>query len=443
MRLIEDERITVLPGPPTHLPVAARPPGPRRRRPRPRCGWPSPARPWCRSSLIERMRRGAGHRPGGHRVRPDRGGGRHDVPRRRRPPSGRDAPAAGRSPAWRSRIGDARASSCCAGDYVMLGYLDDPEATARGDRRRRLAAHRRRRAPRRARQPDHHRPAQGHVHLRRLQRLSRRGRAGAVRLDGVAESRWSACPTSGWARSARRSSSRDRRPREDACSPSPGSGWPTSRCRAQVEFLDVAPPQPRRQGAQDRAAGPPVNLDLSPAELAFRDEARAWLTAHVPAEPLPSMDTAEGFAAHQEWEARAGRRRGGRWSAGPRSTAAAAPRSSSGCSSRRSTTAPARRDGSARTASSCSPPRSSRTAPPSSRTAGCPRWRPARRSGRRRGPSPRPGPTSPRCAPGGARRVAWRLGALRPEDLVLARGVRPLGLRALPQRPGLARGTTG
>ncbi|MFP5253989.1 MAG: acyl-CoA dehydrogenase family protein [Actinomycetes bacterium] len=47
-----------------------------------------------------------------------------------------------------------------------------------------------------------------------------------------------------------------------------------------------------------------MDLDLSSVELAFRDEARAWLAANVPAEPLPSMDTAEGFAAHQEWEAR-------------------------------------------------------------------------------------------------------------------------------------------
>jgi alkylation response protein AidB-like acyl-CoA dehydrogenase len=47
-----------------------------------------------------------------------------------------------------------------------------------------------------------------------------------------------------------------------------------------------------------------VDLTLSESELAFRDEARAWLTANVPAEPLPSMDTVEGFAAHQEWERR-------------------------------------------------------------------------------------------------------------------------------------------
>ena len=47
-----------------------------------------------------------------------------------------------------------------------------------------------------------------------------------------------------------------------------------------------------------------MDLDLAGPERAFRDEARAWLGANVPAEPLPSMDTAAGFRAHQEWEAR-------------------------------------------------------------------------------------------------------------------------------------------
>ncbi len=46
-----------------------------------------------------------------------------------------------------------------------------------------------------------------------------------------------------------------------------------------------------------------MNLDLSPAELAFQAEARDWLAAHVPRERLPSMDTADGFRAHQQWEA--------------------------------------------------------------------------------------------------------------------------------------------
>ena len=47
-----------------------------------------------------------------------------------------------------------------------------------------------------------------------------------------------------------------------------------------------------------------MDLDLSESELAFQAEAREWLAANVPAEPLPSMDTEEGWALHQEWEAK-------------------------------------------------------------------------------------------------------------------------------------------
>lgn len=47
-----------------------------------------------------------------------------------------------------------------------------------------------------------------------------------------------------------------------------------------------------------------MDLTLSESEVAFRDEAREWLAANVPDEPLPSMDTADGFRAHQEWERR-------------------------------------------------------------------------------------------------------------------------------------------
>ncbi|MET9360901.1 acyl-CoA dehydrogenase family protein [Streptomyces sp. NPDC006632] len=46
-----------------------------------------------------------------------------------------------------------------------------------------------------------------------------------------------------------------------------------------------------------------MDLDPTPAQEAFRAEARAWLAAHVPAAPLPSLETAAGFAAHREWEA--------------------------------------------------------------------------------------------------------------------------------------------
>ncbi|MFI5871028.1 acyl-CoA dehydrogenase family protein [Streptomyces sp. NPDC051445] len=46
-----------------------------------------------------------------------------------------------------------------------------------------------------------------------------------------------------------------------------------------------------------------MDLAHSPADDAFRAEARAWLRAHVPPGPLPSLETAEGFAAHRAWEA--------------------------------------------------------------------------------------------------------------------------------------------
>lgn len=55
-----------------------------------------------------------------------------------------------------------------------------------------------------------------------------------------------------------------------------------------------------------------MDLTFTAEQEAYRAEARAWLAANVPDSPLPSMDTAEGFAAHREWERRLGR---GGWSA--------------------------------------------------------------------------------------------------------------------------------
>ncbi len=45
-------------------------------------------------------------------------------------------------------------------------------------------------------------------------------------------------------------------------------------------------------------------MDLTDSEEheAFRHEARAWLAAHVPTDPLPSLDTEAGFARHRAWE---------------------------------------------------------------------------------------------------------------------------------------------
>ncbi|MGA0878467.1 MAG: acyl-CoA dehydrogenase family protein [Ilumatobacteraceae bacterium] len=55
-----------------------------------------------------------------------------------------------------------------------------------------------------------------------------------------------------------------------------------------------------------------MDLRETEDEAAFRAEARHWLESHVPTEPLPSFDTAEGFALHRSWERTLSE---GRWSA--------------------------------------------------------------------------------------------------------------------------------
>jgi hypothetical protein len=45
-----------------------------------------------------------------------------------------------------------------------------------------------------------------------------------------------------------------------------------------------------------------VDLRFTPEQDALRSEARAWLEANVPSQPLPSMDTADGFVEHRQWE---------------------------------------------------------------------------------------------------------------------------------------------
>ena len=53
-----------------------------------------------------------------------------------------------------------------------------------------------------------------------------------------------------------------------------------------------------------------MDLTYTPAQQAFRVEARTWLTANVPSEPLQSFDTEQGFAQHRAWEAKLNE---GRW----------------------------------------------------------------------------------------------------------------------------------
>jgi alkylation response protein AidB-like acyl-CoA dehydrogenase len=46
-----------------------------------------------------------------------------------------------------------------------------------------------------------------------------------------------------------------------------------------------------------------MNLEYTPEQTAFREEVRAWMTAHVPATLLPDFDASrEGFEAHRGWE---------------------------------------------------------------------------------------------------------------------------------------------
>lgn len=45
-----------------------------------------------------------------------------------------------------------------------------------------------------------------------------------------------------------------------------------------------------------------MDLRYTDAERAFRAEIRAWLAEHVPARPLKSFDTEEGFTEHRAWE---------------------------------------------------------------------------------------------------------------------------------------------
>ena len=47
-----------------------------------------------------------------------------------------------------------------------------------------------------------------------------------------------------------------------------------------------------------------MELNYTPAQIAFRAEARAWLEKNVPKEPLASYDTKEGFEQHRAWQAK-------------------------------------------------------------------------------------------------------------------------------------------
>ena len=45
-----------------------------------------------------------------------------------------------------------------------------------------------------------------------------------------------------------------------------------------------------------------MHLQYSPEQQQFRQQVRDWLAANVPKHTLPSLDTAEGFELHRQWE---------------------------------------------------------------------------------------------------------------------------------------------
>jgi hypothetical protein len=45
-----------------------------------------------------------------------------------------------------------------------------------------------------------------------------------------------------------------------------------------------------------------MNLSYTPEQTAFRAEVRAWMEAHVPKEPLVTLECREGYDQHVEWE---------------------------------------------------------------------------------------------------------------------------------------------
>ena len=54
-----------------------------------------------------------------------------------------------------------------------------------------------------------------------------------------------------------------------------------------------------------------LDLQFTPEQQRFRAEVREWMSAHVPREPLATLESAAGFAQHREWERTLAR---GNWS---------------------------------------------------------------------------------------------------------------------------------
>ena len=146
-----------------------------------------------------------------------------------------------------------------------VGLLGQRRGHGRDHRCRGLAAHRRHRRHGRGGQRDHHRPPEGHVRGRRLQRLPGRDRGHAARPRGRGPGRGR--------RRARRADGRGglrlyragvgadgpatrRRRSGGRCSAGPATPWPTTKCPAGRAGRRAAGER-QREGAEARAAPAP------------------------------------------------------------------------------------------------------------------------------------------------------------------------------------------
>ena len=131
---------------------------------------------------------------------------------------------------------------------------------ARGDGRRadrrRLAAHRRRRLPRRGRLPLPHRPDQGHDRQRRRERVSGRGRGGALAASGRRRGRRHRRARRALGRDGQGARRRARRQRADRGRADRVRARAARRLQAAAlgRLRRRAPAHAERQGAEARAA---------------------------------------------------------------------------------------------------------------------------------------------------------------------------------------------